>query len=103
MDIDLLKPNDWLRYNADLDVTALRDNVTLIPLKINEGLSEYEGERLKKGVKVLSAALAGGTPLTVLQDDWESGATVVLPKPLAKGSKTTLRLELEGKGYSQHV
>ena len=97
MAIDLLNPNDWLRYEAELDITVLQDGVQLIPFKINEGLSDYDNVRLKKGVKLLNAALVDGTPLDVLQDDWESGATVVLPRPAAKDSHVQLSLKLEGK------
>ena len=96
MRFDLLNPNDWLRYEAELTLKAAHDGVKMIPFYLNEGLSELSDERRNKGVKLLQATLADGTPLEVLHQEWEKGATIVLPEPLAKGARTTLVLKLEG-------
>lgn len=48
-------------------------------------------------VRVLKASLGDGTPVGVVQEDWETGVTLVLPQPLGKGEKVTIRMELAGK------
>lgn len=96
MDLDLRDPGGRIRLETTLDLVALRDNVQLIPLNLNEGLDEYDNERLKKGMKVRSAALADGTPVAFIQHRWETGMWLVLPKPLATGEKLTVKLTLEG-------
>ncbi len=97
MDIDLREPGDWLRAAAELDLLALNDGVKVVPLNLNEALDEYEQERLKKGVRVLSAKLRDGTPVGVIQHPWEAGLSLVLPRPLKKDEKVTVECQLEGK------
>lgn len=97
MQVDLRDPGDWLRMEVELDLLALHDRVHLIPMSLNEGLDEYEQERLKKGIRVLSGALVDGTPVGIIQEDWETGFSLALPQPLAKGEKATVKLQLEGK------
>jgi hypothetical protein len=97
MDFDLRDPGDWLRYSLEIDVKGLQKGVQMIPLSLNEGLSEFESRRLKMGVRVLEATLGDGTPVGVVQEDWETGLTLVLPQPLDNGEKATIRMKLEGK------
>ncbi len=99
MEIDLRDPSHWLRMEAELDLLALRDGVRLIPMKLNEGLGEYEEERRKKGMRVLEASLGDGTPVGVIQQDWEAGFSLVLPRALARNEKVTVKLRLEGKDF----
>jgi aminopeptidase N len=89
----------WLRMTSEMDLVSLQDGVETIPLSLNEGLPEIDNIRLKKGVQVLEASLPDGTPLKVLQDPWESGFTVVLPRALRKDEKTTLKLRLEAEHF----
>lgn len=96
MDFDLRDPGGRIQLEAALDIAALRDGVQLVPLRLNEGLDEYESERLKKGLKVKSAALEDGTPVAYIQHPWERGMWLALPKPLANGEKSTVKLTLEG-------
>ena len=97
MDIDLTDPDDWLRYTADLEMESLRDGLQVLPISLNEGLSEYDNYRLKKSVKVLEASQADGTPVDFIQEDWETGFSLIFPRPLARGEKVTVRLKMEGK------
>lgn len=97
MAIDLRDPSKWLHIDADLDLVALQDGVQLIPMKLNEGLYEYGKERLKKGLRVLDARLTDGTRLGVIQEAWETGFSLVLPRVFAKNDKLTVKLQLEGK------
>lgn len=96
MRVDVREPDD-LKMNVEMDLVSLRDGLQLIPMNLNEGLDEYDNERLKKGVRVLGATLPDGTPVEVIQDQWETGFSLVLPQSLAKGQKTTVKLQLEGK------
>ncbi len=97
--VDLTDPKQVLRMDLELDVVALRDNVQLVPMDLNEALDEYKDERLRKGLRVLSASTPDGAAPTVIQTSWQKGFTLVLPKPLARGEKLTVRLHLEGKEF----
>jgi hypothetical protein len=97
LDVDLRDPGSWVRMQADLELTALTDNVRMIPMQLNEGLSEYDNERRNKGMKVTGAQTRDGVALPVIQDDWETGFSIVLPSMLKKGQKISVVLKLDGK------
>ena len=97
MEIDLRDPGNWLRADVELDLVALNHGIQMIPMKLNEGLGEDHEERLKKGIRVVSAALADGTPVQVIQEDWETGFSLALPGALEKDQKVTVQLRLEGR------
>lgn len=97
MEIDATRPDDWLRYDVEMELAARRDAVSVIPFNLNEGLGEFEQERLKKGLQVVSATRADGAPLAFIQLDWETGFSLLLPEPLRRDEKITVRLRLEGK------
>jgi hypothetical protein len=95
MDIDLRDPRKAMRVRARMDFVALVDRVVAIPLSLNEDLSEDDDERRKKGLRVRSASM-GGTPADVIQEDWEAGLTIVLPRAVGKGEKFAVDLEYDG-------
>ncbi len=97
MEVDVRDPGDWLRMEVEMDLVPTVTGVRLIPMKLNEGLDEYDKERLKKGLRVLSAALADGTPVDVIQEDWETGFSLLFPRALIRDERVTLKLNLEGK------
>ncbi len=97
MQIDLRDPGHWLRFEAELDLTARAGPVQVVPLNLNEGLEEYDDERLNKGVRVLGASLKDGTAVAVIQHKWETGLSLVLPRALLPGETITVRCQLEGK------
>ena len=97
MQIDLRNPGSWLRMDVEMDLVVMQDQVRLIPMQLNEGLSEYRDERLEKGLRVVSAELTDGTPMEVIQEDWEAGFTLGLPRVLRRNDKVTVKLKLEGK------
>ena len=97
MTIDLRDPRERILLEAELDMVARGDGLRWIPMRINEGLGEYEDRRLKKAVRVQSASLADGTPLEVVQREWEAGFSLLLPSPLRAQEKATVKLKLEGK------
>ncbi len=97
MEIDLTQPDKWLRMNLAMGLVALQDGLQLVPFDLNEGLRERDKERLNKGVKVLHAELPDHTSLGFIQEPWETGVSLVLPRPLRKDEKITALLRLEGK------
>lgn len=96
MTIDVRDPRERIVIDAELEMLALRDGVQWIPMRLNEGLGEYEDRRLKKAVRVQNVSLADGTPLTFIQRDWETGFSVLLPTPLRAQERITIKLQLEG-------
>ncbi|OFV83827.1 MAG: hypothetical protein A3D93_05030 [Acidobacteria bacterium RIFCSPHIGHO2_12_FULL_67_30] len=97
MDIDVTDPDHWLRTVVEMDLVSRGDAVVLVPFNLNEGLEERDRERLKKGMKLLGAELPDGTPLESIQEPWETGLSVALPRPLARDERMPIRLRLEGK------
>ncbi len=97
MDIDLRDPGNWLRYQADLEMTSLTDNLRVIPMRLNDGLDEQDNERRNKGVRVLRAWTGDGAPVGLIQDEWETGFTLILPATLPKGRTVHIKMDLQGK------
>jgi len=97
MEVDLHDPGDWVRLETRLRMVALHDNLQVIPMQLNEGLAEYDDERRKKGLRVLSAQLEDGTPVGVIQETWETGFSLVLPSPLARDQSAAVHIKLEGQ------
>jgi hypothetical protein len=96
MQVDLRDPGKVLRLSVEMDLLASVDGVQWIPMNLNEGLDDYDDVRRKKGVRVLKAELADGTPIPYAQHEWESGFSILLPRKLARGDKVTVRFQLEG-------
>lgn len=95
MDIDLRSYNKRLRVLTQVTADALQPNLRAIMFKVGEDLGTYEDQRQKKQMRVKSMR-AGGVDLPVLQEEWEGGFTVLLPKPLNAGDKLELDMEVEG-------
>ena len=95
MDVDLRDYNKRLRVLTRVVAQALQPNLRAILFKVGESLGNFDDQRLKKQMRVKSMR-AGGVDLDVLQEDWEGGFTVLLPKPLNAGDKLELDMALEG-------
>jgi len=95
MDIDVRNPNSRMRMLSRISIEALQPNLRAVSFKVGESLSESDNDRLKKQLRVKSAR-AGGNDLTVIQEDWEGGFTVLLPQTINAGDKLDLDLDLEG-------
>ncbi len=95
MNLDLIEFSKALKLNVQMDMQTAADNVRVIPFNINEGLGEYENERLKKAMRLKAAKLGDGT-LDVIQENWEGGLTLVLPSVRKAGEKFSATLQLEG-------
>jgi len=97
MEIDLRDANDWLRAVYEPDLVALQDGVRIIPMALSEDLDESYKQRLKKNTKVRSANLSGGTKVDVIQEPWEGGLSLVLPRTLSRGEKITVKMEADAE------
>ncbi|HEY0461827.1 MAG TPA: M1 family aminopeptidase [Pyrinomonadaceae bacterium] len=100
MELDLRAPKTRLGLKTKISMTTLPADVSAIIFNIGESLSEYEGQRLKKQLR-LKAARLGGENLEFVQEDWESALTVFLPKAVPAGQNLELELELEGDFIEQ--
>lgn len=94
--LDLMEPKKLLGLTAKLNLISRVADLRLIPFAVGEGLSLYDDERRKKQLHVLSAHLSDGTALTFLQEPWEGGFSIVLPRTIPAGEKLSVSLELKG-------
>ena len=95
MDVDLRDYNKRVRLLTQVLADVRSPNLRAIVFKIGEDLGESEDERQKKQMRVKSAR-GGGAELTVVQEEWEGGFTVLLPSALNAGDKLELDMEIEG-------
>jgi hypothetical protein len=95
MNIDVEDPGSKLRLTSRLAAQARFPNLRAITFQIGESLGEYESRRLKKQMR-LKAFRADGADVTAVQEDWEGGLTVFLPRAAQAGQMLELEFELEG-------
>lgn len=95
MDVDLRDHKARVKLNTRLEAEPIQPNVRAISFRIGENLGEYENQRLKKQMRVLSVR-RGGVELPAVQENWEAGFTVFLPDSLKAREKLELDLALEG-------
>jgi peptidase M1-like protein len=95
MDVDLREHKQRLRLNTRIEAEPNLPNVRAITFRLGEGLGEYENQRLKKQMRVISAR-RGGVDLPFAQENWEAGFTVFLPEALKAREKLELDLTIEG-------
>ena len=86
MEIDVRNARKVLRTRMRIDFQSLADGLRAIPMDVNEGLTEFDNIRLKEAMRVTSARYEG-RDIPCLQEDWESGLTILLPKAMKKGEK----------------
>jgi hypothetical protein len=96
MDVDLREPAKRLKYTTELGIAVVADGLRALPLALNEGLGEYDSQRLKKALRVKGARLGDGKPATVVQEDWQAGLVVFFESPRNKGELFSLILDVEG-------
>jgi len=95
MEIDTREFRKTLRTKVHIDFISLTDKLRVIPMLINEGLTEFVNIRLTKGMRIQSARYAE-KDIPFIQEDWESGLTVILPEIIEKGEEFSLELAFEG-------
>jgi hypothetical protein len=95
MEVDLRDAGNNLPIKMRIDFVSLVDNLCAIPMSVNEGLTAYDNKRLRESMRMTSAKL-NGQDIPFIQEDWETGLTIVLPKPMMKNEKFSLDLRLAG-------
>lgn len=95
MDVDLRDHKQRVRLHTRIEAEPNQPNVRAITFRIGEELSEYESQRLKKQMRVVSAR-RDGVELPFTQENWEGGFTVFLPDALKAREKLQLDVTLEG-------
>jgi hypothetical protein len=95
MDVDLREPRTLLRTGMRIDFESLMDNLGVLSMSVNDGLPISDNYRLKHSMR-LKSARCEGRDLPFVQEDWEIGFSLVLPKLLQKGAKFSVDLVLEG-------
>jgi len=95
MDVDLRQQKSRMRLNARIEAEPDQPNVRAVSFKVGEDLGEYDNQRLKKQMHVLSVR-RGDIDLPVVQENWEGGFTVFLPEALKAREKLDLDMTLEG-------
>ena len=97
MDVDVTEPKKWLRMKTSIHCKARGEQFTAIPMEVGEDLDYAADQRRKKQLHVVSARLADGRSVDVLQEPWEGGFTLLLPAPVAKGEDFTVEVTLSGE------
>jgi hypothetical protein len=95
MEIDVRDARKILRTRMRIDFQSLADGLRAIPMDVNEGLTEFDNIRLDEAMRVTSARY-GGKDIACIQEDWESGLTILLPKAMKKGEAFSVEVALEG-------
>ncbi len=95
MEIDVRDARKILKTKMNIEFESLVDNLSVIPMNINQGLTEFDNRRLRWAMRIQSAQQEG-KDIPFIQEDWETGLTVVLPKPAKKGEFFSVDLVLEG-------
>lgn len=94
MNLNLRDLKDKLRLAAKISADS-RYALRAISFQVGEYLSERDDTRLNKQMRVKSAR-AGGVEAAAVQEDWEGGLTIFLPRAAEAGQKLEIELELEG-------
>ena len=92
----MLEPKKVLGLTAKLDLVSRVDGLRLISFAAGEDLVIADDERRKKQLHLLGARLSDGTALAFLQEPWEGGFSIVLPKSVANGQKLSVSMDLKG-------
>jgi aminopeptidase N len=95
MEIDLREARKELRTKMRIDFESAVDNLRVLPMMINEGLTEYDDIRKDESMRVLSARY-NGQDLPYVQEEWETGITFLLPDPIKKGEKFSIEVSMAG-------
>ena len=84
-----------MKMQAVIDLKMRKANARAVSFSIGESLSTFQNGRLNYQLRVKRAAL-GGQELAWVQEDWEGGFTVYLPKAAAQNDALQLTVDLEG-------
>src|SRR5215212_5804871 len=79
MYVDVRDPGSRMRLTSRVTAQARFPNLRALSFVVGESLSEEDSMRLKKQMRLKSAKLEGAE-LAAVQEDWEGGLTVFLPR-----------------------
>ncbi len=96
MTLDLMEPHKVLGLTAKMDLVSRVEGLRVIAFSVGEDLAIAQDERRKKQLHISRAQLADGTPLTFLQEPWESGFSVILPAEVGARRAFALTVDLKG-------
>ncbi len=95
MQIDLRSARRGVRANMRIDFESSDDNLRVLPMLLNQELTEFDNRRKDESMRLKSARY-GDQELAFVQESWEKGLAIIFPKPMRKGEKFSLELSLEG-------
>ena len=95
MNVDLTTPKSKIALNTTVNMSAKTADLQVIPFYIGEALGKNDGQRLKKQMRVKAVRL-NNQIIHAVQEDWESGLTVFLPKATVQNEKLEFNFEFEG-------
>jgi hypothetical protein len=96
MQIDLTNPRKLLSEQVRMEVSTLTGGLRAIPLMLNDSLGEWDNERLKKAMRVVSVRSPEGGTMEFIQEDWDGGVTLLLHEARKAGDKFGVELSIQG-------
>jgi hypothetical protein len=95
MEIDVREARRLLKTTMRIDFQSLVDTLNAVPMNVNQGLSENLNKRLTEAMRITSAK-QDGKDIPYIQEDFETGLTLVLPRTMKMNEKFSVELSLEG-------
>ncbi|MEZ5308205.1 MAG: M1 family aminopeptidase [Pyrinomonadaceae bacterium] len=99
IDVDATDPKKNLGLTVTIEAKTRLDNIVAIPFEFGTGLGEYDNTRKRKQLR-LTKALVDGVDAEIVQEDWEKGATIVMPNSAKKGQTLKITLELNSDFFA---
>ena len=100
MAIDVTDPKNKLGLKTLARMISRTDGLRAITFSLGEGLGEDYDVRLRKQMRMTSVR-SGDVNLDFIQEDWEAGFTVFLPKEINAGDSFSLDFDLAGDFLTQ--
>lgn len=99
---DVRDPGQRLPLVVRLSARTRAAGLRAVPFWVGESLPEFDSIRQKKQLRVKSARV-GGAEAAIVQENWEGGFTVFLPRPTgAAGETIEFEFALEGDFMRGH-
>jgi hypothetical protein len=95
MEIDLRHAKSFIGTKMRIDLEASVDNLRVLPMILNENITAFDDRRRTHSMRMQSAK-CDDKELAFVQEPWEVGIAIVLPKPMKKGEKFSVELSLSG-------
>lgn len=95
MNLNLTNPSSRLAMTCVVTSQVRYANLRAVAFQLGEGLPELDSKRLNNQLR-LKSVRSGGVELSAIQEDWEGGLTVFLPRAAQVGEKLDLEFALDG-------